>query len=117
VYGEDIFQGVTSWLDRSYFPSNLTKTNICLIPKCEEPDNMKDLRPISLCNVLYKTVLKLLANRLKRCLDKCVSEEHLVFVERGPLYTRQCVNSYRDNPLNEEEVEGMEKGIGSQDRY
>jgi hypothetical protein len=81
VCGDDIFQAVASWLDRGYFPSNLTETNICLIPKCKEPDDMKDLRPISLCNVLYKMVSKLLANRLKRCLDKCVLEEQSAFVE------------------------------------
>ena len=79
--GDDIFQAMVSWLGRGYFPTNLTETNICLIPKCEDPDNMKDLRPISLCNVLYKMVSKLLANRLKRCLDKCVSEEQSAFVE------------------------------------
>ena len=81
VCGDDIFQAATSWLDRDYFPSNLTETNICLIPKCEEPDNMKDLRPISLFNVLYKMVSKMLANRLIRCLDKCVSEEQSAFVK------------------------------------
>jgi hypothetical protein len=42
---------------------------------------MKDLRPISLCNVLYKVVSKLLANRLKIFLDKCVAEEQSTFVE------------------------------------
>lgn len=68
-------------MDRGFFPSNLTETNICLIPKCDNPVNMKDLRPISLSNVLYKMVSKLLANRLKRCLDKCVSLEQSAFVE------------------------------------
>ncbi|KAK2449324.1 hypothetical protein QL285_008530 [Trifolium repens] len=79
--GSDIFEATKEWLDRGYFPSSLNETNICLIPKCENPVTMKDLRPISLCNVLYKMVSKLFANRLKGCLEKCVSEEQSAFVE------------------------------------
>ncbi|KAK2424247.1 hypothetical protein QL285_034627 [Trifolium repens] len=79
--GDDIFEAAKEWLDRGYFPSSLNETNICLIPKCENPTYMKDLRPISLCNVLYKMISKLLANRLRGCLDKCVSEEQSAFIE------------------------------------
>ncbi|PNX96867.1 ribonuclease H, partial [Trifolium pratense] len=77
----DIFEAVKVWLERGYFPSSLNETNICLIPKCENPGSMKDMRPISLCNVLYKMVSKLLANRLKGCIEKCVSEEQSAFIE------------------------------------
>jgi hypothetical protein len=79
--GSDIFEAAKEWLDRGYFSSSLNETNICLIPKCDNPHSMKDLRPISLCNVLYKMVSKLLANRLKECLEKCVSEEQSAFIE------------------------------------
>ncbi|GAU48422.1 hypothetical protein TSUD_405520 [Trifolium subterraneum] len=79
--GDDIFVAVKTWLDRGFFPTSLNETNICLIPKCDNPSTMKDLRPIALCNVLYKMVSKLLANRLRLCLDKCISEEQLAFVE------------------------------------
>ncbi|MCI09408.1 CNGC5-like protein, partial [Trifolium medium] len=79
--GNDIFEAAKEWLERGYFPSSLNETNICLIPKCENPKSMKELRPISLCNVLYKVVSKLLANRLKGCLEKCVAEEQSAFVE------------------------------------
>jgi hypothetical protein len=79
--GNDVFEATKEWLERGYFPSSLNETNICLIPKCDNPTSMKDLRPISLCNVLYKMVSKLLANRLKNCLDKCVSEEQSAFIE------------------------------------
>ncbi|KAL8091669.1 hypothetical protein AgCh_034074 [Apium graveolens] len=47
------------------FPLDLKDINIVLIPKKENADEMKDLRPIELSNVLYKVITKVLANRLK----------------------------------------------------
>ncbi|GAU36186.1 hypothetical protein TSUD_274640 [Trifolium subterraneum] len=78
---DDIFSAASTWLERGYFPTSLNETNICLIPKCDNPTSMKDLRPISLCNVLYKVISKVLANRLKFCLEICVSQEQSAFVE------------------------------------
>jgi hypothetical protein len=79
--GEDVYVAAKDWLERGYFPSSLNETNVCLIPKCENAISMKDMRPISLCNVLYKIISKMLANRLKSYLDKCVSEEQSAFIE------------------------------------
>lgn len=58
----------------------MSGTTVALISKCEQPDSMKDLRPISLCNVAYKILAKTLANRLARVIPKCVSEEQAGFV-------------------------------------
>lgn len=41
---------------------------------------MKDLRPIVLCNVLYKVFAKVLSNRLKHTLDKVILEFQSSFV-------------------------------------
>lgn len=92
--GDEIFEATKCWMDRGFFPSSLNETNICLIPKCDSPKSMKDMRPISLCNVLYKMLSKLLANRLKRCMTKCVSEEQSEFLERRicrPLFIEQLL--------------------------
>jgi hypothetical protein len=46
-------------------PLGVNDTTILLFPKKEEPELLKDFRPISLCNVIYKVVSKYLINRLR----------------------------------------------------
>lgn len=62
------------------FPGDLNDTNVVLIPKKENTDSMRDLRPIALCNVLYKIMAKVLANRLKNILPVTISENQSEFV-------------------------------------
>ncbi|XP_045822393.1 uncharacterized protein LOC123915300 [Trifolium pratense] len=78
--GQDIFDECCKWLTTGSFPSTLTLTNIALIPKGDSQVSMKDWRPISLCNVIYKLVAKVLANRLKPILSKCIYDNQSAFV-------------------------------------
>jgi hypothetical protein len=78
--GKDVFCAVLSFLNGGQFDSNLNATNIVLIPKVSSPSQLTDFRPISLCNVLYKTISKVLANRLKSILSLIISPEQSAFV-------------------------------------
>ncbi|CAN1337225.1 Transposon TX1 uncharacterized 149 kDa protein [Linum perenne] len=69
------------WLRESRFPGYIRPTNIVLLPKVQPPSTMKDLRPISLCNVLYRAVAKMLANRLRSVVPHVVSEERSAFIK------------------------------------
>lgn len=69
-----------------FFPSSLDDTNICLIPKSNKPSSVKEFMPISLCNMIYKIVSKVLENRLKKVLDKGVCKEESAFVEGRSIF-------------------------------
>ena len=51
----------------------LNSTYIALIPKTKNPENVTDFHPISLCNVLYKLISKVLTKRLKEVLPDIIS--------------------------------------------
>ena len=77
---DDIFKECCVWLDTGQFPPDLNITNIALIPKGSSQVSMKDWRPIALCNVLYKIISKVLANRLKHVLSQCITDNQSAFV-------------------------------------
>ena len=59
----------------------LNNTFIALISKVENPRRLKDFRLISLVCNLYKILSKVLANRLRKVVDKVVSESQSAFVQ------------------------------------
>lgn len=51
-----------------------------MIPKVKKVRKSSDLRPISLCNTVYRVITKVLENRLKVILDSLISENQSAFV-------------------------------------
>jgi hypothetical protein len=80
IVGEKVTEEVMSVLNGGPMPENWNDTCVVLIPKIPSPESMKDLRPISLCNVVYKLISKILANRLKVILDEIISPNQSAFV-------------------------------------
>lgn len=80
LLGKDIFKCCNDWLSDCKISANINDTTLVLIPKKKEVEDIKDLRPIALCNVLYKIIAKVFANRLQKILPVMISKEQSAFV-------------------------------------
>lgn len=61
-------------------PRNLNSTLITLIPKIENPLRIKNFRPISLVNINYKMITKILVQRIRPHLEDLISPNQNSFI-------------------------------------
>ena len=64
---------VRTFFYNRHFLKEINKTFITWIPKMDNLEASNPYRPISLCNVCYKIIAKIMANRVKPLLHKIVS--------------------------------------------
>ena len=65
IVGKEVTDAMLDFLHYGNMEPDINYTHIVLIPKVKKLEKMADFRPISLCNVIYKIISKVLANRLK----------------------------------------------------
>ena len=80
--GDTAVFAVLDFLNNGIMIPDINHTNIVLIPKVKNPKIMFDFRLISLCNVIYKIISKVLTNRLKQVLSHVISPIQSNFVPR-----------------------------------
>lgn len=81
VISKDFTTTVHSFFSKGFLPKGLNTTILALIPKKDDAMEMRDYRPISCCNVLYKVISKIIANRLKGTLPSCISYNQSAFIK------------------------------------
>jgi hypothetical protein len=93
VVGPKVHEEVLSVLNGGSMPVGWNVTTIMLIPKLKEPESISQFRPISLCNILYKLISKVLANRLKLVVPDIISQTQSTFVS-GRMITNNVLLAY-----------------------
>ncbi|WZY73147.1 hypothetical protein YC2023_005387 [Brassica napus] len=81
IVGADIIGAVREFFRNGKLLRDLNTTAITLIPKKPEACALTDYRPISCCNIVYKLISKIIANRLKPILTECVSPNQAAFLK------------------------------------
>eukprot|EP00253_Pinus_taeda_P018479 PITA_18479 len=98
--GKEILEMVEEFrMNQKVWPA-LNSTFYALIPKGDNLEDANGLRPIALCNVIYKIITSMMAKRLKPLLDKIISAEQRGFVEGrqipdGLVVTQEVIHSLK----------------------
>ena len=93
IVGNDVSSAVLDFLNSGIKIPEINYTHIVLILKVKSPKKMTNFKPISLCNVIYKIISKVPANRLKTILPQLISPTQNAFVP-GRLITDNVLLAY-----------------------
>jgi hypothetical protein len=107
IVGHDICMEVRSLLNGGVMPENWNEMVVVVILKIANPDRLKDLRPISLCNVVYKIASKVISNILKLVLLDIISLNQSALVP-GRLITDNVLLTYEMTPYLQNKRTGVE---------
>ncbi|XP_039015130.1 uncharacterized protein LOC120145326 [Hibiscus syriacus] len=81
VVGEDFMTAIRYCFDHSFMLLSFNATVVVLVPKVLNPSLVKDFRPISYCSVVYKTVTRILVDRLSSVFPGMISMNQTAFVK------------------------------------
>lgn len=111
IIGADVVKCCQHFVSTGELPEGINQTVVCFIPTVKNPQKMTELRPISLCNVLFRILSKVMANRLKICLPNIISEQHSAFVE-GRLLTDNALIAFEVNHYIKRRTQGVNGVVG-----
>jgi hypothetical protein len=105
IVGGEVKLVVLDFLNNGIMEPLINSTDIVLIPKKSFATTMCGFCPISLCNVLYKFIANVLANRLKLVLPSITSQHQSAFV-LGRLITDNILVAYETLHLMDSRIRG-----------
>ncbi|KAL5578952.1 hypothetical protein UlMin_011394 [Ulmus minor] len=89
--GGDVIALVQDFFRSNRLLPELNYSNIVLIPKTDKPTSMNHYRPISVCNLVYKVIAKLLADRIKPLLQDLICPTQGAFVSGRSIHDNSVI--------------------------
>ncbi|KAK4382073.1 hypothetical protein Sango_2907500 [Sesamum angolense] len=80
IVGDLVCRAVMDFFRSGRMLRQLNHTIIALVPKSEHSPSVADYRPISCCNVIYKVITKIIADRLSHRLVQLIDSSQAAFV-------------------------------------
>ena len=100
--GSDVIAAIEEFFRNGRLLRDLNTTTIVLIPKSDTATTLGEFRPISCCNLVYKIITKIIANRMKPILQKSISNNQATFLKdrslgENVLLASELVRNYRSS--------------------
>jgi hypothetical protein len=73
IISDNVCEAVLEFFHHGKLLKEVNSTIITLVPKRKNPSSIGDYRPISCCNIIYKCITKILANRMILGLEEVIS--------------------------------------------
>lgn len=104
IVGKEMVITVQSFFHYGLMPRGFNATILTLIPKKTNSATMKDFRPISCCNLIYKVISKIIANRLQEIIPDAVEPNQSAFVKErllleNVLLATELVKNYHKDSI------------------
>ncbi|KAL0337537.1 UNVERIFIED_CONTAM: hypothetical protein Scaly_2028800 [Sesamum calycinum] len=87
IVGDQVCTAVLDFFRSGHLLRQLNHSIIALVPKSDHCPTVADYRPISCCNVIYKAITKIIADRLAPALEHLTDRCQAAFVGDGALQT------------------------------
>lgn len=83
-------------------PSEWLSSQIILIPKNDQPTTPRDYRPITVGNVVYRLLMKIIASRLQKHMQTVISKNQTAFLKNrciadNTILIREVIHSFNSN--------------------
>ena len=80
VVGDCVIKAIKDFFLNGSLPTEISETQVVLIPKVLRPEDVGQYRPISCCDFVYKIISRILVVRLKKFMNDIISPYQNAFV-------------------------------------